>query len=416
MALTAKVAVDKGCLRLQFPSAISKKVWNVKQKYLALGLPDTSRNRLIAEELVATVNRDIVFDNLDITLEKYKPGTLKETLEQVKPKIPGLLELYTEFIETVMKPKLDTVTFVRKHGGLFLKIVKSCPSVDIVINSKEIFDTVKESTTPTLARSMLDVLYNLMEWCKRRDILKRDTYNPYRDYKQDVPGKSKKVKPKHIREQGLVEDDDYRGYSPEEAEHIIEAFLSKGKVPGLYHSLALFLFLTGCRSNEAVGLEWGDINEDCSIITFCHTFCETTKEEKGLKTEKKGKSKRKFPCGKRLQELLKKMREIQGNPNPKTKVFLNHKGKPIGWQNFYRCWAGHHNEHQDTDGVIETLAKEGKVRYYLKPYSTRHSFITWQLAHGMTVADVAKFVGNTPEMILNHYVSADENARLTFEL
>jgi hypothetical protein len=34
----------------------------------------------------------------------------------------------------------------------------------------------------------------------------------------------------------------------------------------------------------------------------------------------------------------------------------------------------------------------------------------------MTPTNVAKLVGNSPEMIYKHYVSADENISLAFEL
>jgi integrase len=109
------------------------------------------------------------------------------------------------------------------------------------------------------------------------------------------------------------------------------------------------------------------------------------------------------------------MRENQDDLNPKSKVFVNKEGNPVNWITFHGVWAGRHNNHSDTDGVIEVLAREGKVRFYLKPYATRHSFITWQLANGMTPATVAKLVGNTPEIIYQHYVSADENLRAAFE-
>jgi integrase len=416
MAGTVTVSVDKGCLRLQFPSAVSKKIWNVRQKYLALGLSDTPENRAMAQQLASQAQMDILLGNQDITLQRYKPFASEKILKQVKPKIPSLLELYTEFTESVLKPGLDQITFTQKYKGRYLNILTSCASADIVDDSTKIFDKIKAATTPQEARRVLDVLYNLLEWCKRREIVKKDTYNPYRSYKQDVPGKSKQVKPKHIIEQGLVEDDDYRGYSPEEADYIIKAFSFRGDTPNLYYSFVLFLFLTGCRPSEAVGLQWGDINTDCSVITFCHVYCSRTKEEKGLKTKRFGKVKRSFPCGERLQNLLKEMREKQDIPHPKSKVFLTIKGNPISWASFYNSWSGKHNNHNNTNGVIEILAREGKVGYYLKPYATRHSFITWQLAYGMTPANVAKLVGNTPEMIYKHYVSADEDIKLAFEI
>lgn len=419
MAGTVTVGVDKGCLRLQFPSPVSKKIWNVRQKYKSLGLSDTPENRAMAQKLAAKAQMDILSDTLDITLEKYNPLALQNVSKQVKPKIPELLELYTEFVENTIKPGIDKVTLYNNYGGNYLRLIKLCANANIVMDSTKIFDNLKTATTPEVARRMLNVLHNLMEWSKRRGIIERDTYNPYRAYKQDVPGKQKQKRPKHIIEQGLVEDDDYRGYrgySPKEAEYIIEAFSSRGDTPNLYYSFVLFLFLTGCRPSEAIGLQWGDISEDCSVITFCHVFCATTKEEKGLKTRRFNNNRRRFPCGLRLQNFLKKMRETQGNPHTKTKVFLTQKGKAINWYSFYYSWAGRHDVHENTNGVIEKLAKEGKLRYYLKPYSTRHSFISWQLANGMTPANVAKIVGNSPEMIYKHYVSADEDIKVAFEI
>jgi integrase len=415
MAGTVKVGLDKGCLRLQFPSAVSQKIWKVRQKYLALGLSNTPENMAMAQQLASKAQMDLLSDSLDTTLEKYKPFALKKTSEQIKSKNPELMKLYTEFIENVIKPSVDQNTYM-DYKVNFQNLIKLCSGADIVADSTTIFDTLKTATTARQVRRTLGVLHNLLEWCKRRGIVDRDTYNPYRDYKQDAPGKSKQVKPKHIIDQDLVEDDDFRGYSPEEAEHIIKALELRGHTKNLYSSLGLFLFSTGCRPSEATGLQWQDVNEDCSIITFRRVFCSATKEEKGLKTRKFGKEKRRFPCGNRLQNLLKEMRENQDNFNPKSKVFVNRVGKPVNWTSFYKAWSGVHSNHVDTDGIIETLAREGKIRFYLKPYATRHSFITWQLANGATPANVAKWVGNSPEMIYKHYVSADENATLAFKL
>jgi len=40
---------------------------------------------------------------------------------------------------------------------------------------------------------------------------------------------------------------------------------------------------------------------------------------------------------------------------------------------------------------------------YRKPYQTRHTFITLALENRMEVKDVAKLVGNSPEVIYRHY-------------
>lgn len=206
-------------------------------------------------------------------------------------------------------------------------------------------------------------------------------------------------------------DDDFRGYSPKEAEYIIEAFSERGATPGLYKNLASFIFSTGCRPSEAIGLRWQDISNDFSTITFRYSFDRRSKELAPLKTARHGKEKRKFSCGKRLQQLLKEIHEGQNNPQPNSFIFRQSQGNPVDWCGFYNCWNGY-----DRNGIIEMLIKEGKVKTYLKPYAMRHSFITWQLTAGMTPANVAKLVGNSPEVIYKHYVSAEKDPEVAFEL
>ena len=40
---------------------------------------------------------------------------------------------------------------------------------------------------------------------------------------------------------------------------------------------------------------------------------------------------------------------------------------------------------------------------YRKPYQTRHTFITLALDNGLDAKDVARLVGNSPEVIYKHY-------------
>jgi integrase len=417
MAIAVSVGVDKGCLRLQFTTSISQRFWGKKQKYKGLGLRDNPENRQLAEDIAYRARQDIRNNNFDVTLKRYEPHALLESSEQINFKIPTLLELYLKYIEEVKKPAVTKGTYKGHYKTACLNIIKRCADADIIEDSVSIFDKIKSSTTPNEAKKLLNLLFNVLEWCKRRNIVKKETYNPYKDYIQDVPGKSKRMKPPaHIIEQNLdSKDRDYRGFLPQEAEKIIESFSERGQTPKLYNRLLRFLFLTGCRPSEAIGLQWGDISEDCTIITFRHAYCLRTKELKGGKNARyEGKEKRVFPCGEKLRNLLLEIKsETQ---NPANYIFLTAEGEPIPWGSFRDRWAGVHNGSHETNGVVEELAQTKKIRFYLKPYATRHSFITWQLKAGMTPANVAKLVGNSPEMIYKHYVSADEDAKVAFEV
>jgi integrase len=46
---------------------------------------------------------------------------------------------------------------------------------------------------------------------------------------------------------------------------------------------------------------------------------------------------------------------------------------------------------------------------YRKPYQTRHTFITLALDNGLDAKDVARLVGNSPEVIYKHYAGKKRN-------
>ncbi len=62
-------------------------------------------------------------------------------------------------------------------------------------------------------------------------------------------------------------------------------------------------------------------------------------------------------------------------------------------------------------GVIKKLAQEKKI-VYLKPSSTRHTFISIQANSGVDLKLLANSCGNSVENIIKHYLHFDQNAML----
>jgi len=411
------VGIDGNMLRLQFPSKVSQALWRKAQKYKSLGLFDTPENRHKAEEIAFTAQMDLLQDNLDITLEKYSPFLLEKTIAKIEPDFPKVLELCTKYYKVNKEPNVEAST-QRTYEG-YLKSMQKCANYDIIKDAVKIRDSIRDSIqkgkSPSVIRDVLSFIYETIKWAKRNELISKSAENPYKELQEDVIGKaSRRQKPKHIREISREEsDNDYRGFSHKEAVAIVEKFSCPEERQVIYKDFIEFLFLTGCRTGEAIGLRWQDINEDCSEINFCHSFCMISKKLKPLKNARHGKPSRKFPCGEKLKGLLLSLRNSQAeNLSPKDFVFsLN--GNPINHRTFYSVWAGASDR---SDGVIADLMKQGKIKIYLKPYATRHTFITLQLKSGMTPANVAKLVGTSPEMIYKHYVSADEDAKVEFEI
>ena len=70
---TVSVEVFQGRLRLRLP----RQLFDGKQKYLTLGLSDTKINLKIVEAKAQETQTDIVLEQFDYALDKYRPTHLK---------------------------------------------------------------------------------------------------------------------------------------------------------------------------------------------------------------------------------------------------------------------------------------------------------------------------------------------------
>lgn len=100
---------------------------------------------------------------------------------------------------------------------------------------------------------------------------------------------------------------------------------------------------------------------------------------------------RTFPCNASLSAFLKSVKPE--NVQPENLVFPA-RGGIIDSHSFLNCiWKP----------VVESLVKASKVERYLPQYNIRHTLITLALENGLDAKDVARLVGNSPEIIYKHY-------------
>ncbi len=177
---------------------------------------------------------------------------------------------------------------------------------------------------------------------------------------------------------------DIHSFTREEREQIIQAFKSS-RYYSHYAPLIEFLFFTGCRPSEAIALQWKHINDKFITIEQAITYSETGLAQKsGLKTQER----RRFPINGQLRSLLNLIKPEDLAPN--DYLFPSPEGKFIDLNNFRnRAWRA----------VLESLPGIE----YRKLYQTRHTFITLCLEADIDAKDVARWVGNSPEVIYRHY-------------
>lgn len=188
-----------------------------------------------------------------------------------------------------------------------------------------------------------------------------------------------------------VTDRNWVGFTAEERDRIIAAI---AEIHPFYLPWVRFLFYTGCRPEEAAALQWRHIPPDCSQILFR----EARPVDVKVRQPTKNKTSRIFPCNQRLQQLLYSLESPESNAE--DPVFCGKKGGHFEYHNFQtRQWKP----------TLENLVAEGQVAMYLPQYNCRHTFINMALDAGLTVAEVAYLVGNSPSIIYKHYLSRPRN-------
>ena len=373
---TVQVINSNGRLQLRFR-------YGGKRHYLSVGLTDTSVNRKVAEAKARQIELDIISGNFDLTLAKYKPQSAFSTdSPDITPSItpdPSLAELWDKFIE-FKRPQCSENTMKYTYGvytGYIQKLPTHSLSEAIAIR-----DHILKTVPLNSAKRFITRLNACCDLAIKSGSITR---NPFF-------GMAAEIKlPKALRGEGFS---DINPFSIGERDAILNAIETDQFCPqksGFKHSryapLITFLFSTGCRPSEAVALQWKHVAEDCSQVIFEQALIGTDtgrKVRKGLKTQER----RRFPCNSKLKVLLNSIKpaDVTGE----DLVFPSPEGKPVDINNFRnRTWKV----------VLQGLGIE-----YRKIYQTRHTFITHALETGkLDAKDVARLVGNSPEVIYQHY-------------
>lgn len=184
-------------------------------------------------------------------------------------------------------------------------------------------------------------------------------------------------------------------FTVEERDCIIAAFENDTR-PGMnychYAPFVKFLFWTGCRPCEAIGLRWRSVTADCSKVHFHESIVEVS--GKLVRREETNTGvKRWFSCTPKLQALLHSIRP--DNPAPDALVFPSPKKGAIGESNFSdRAWKT----------ILTQIGLAVKDDVKMTPYNCRDTFITLQAMQGNSATTIARWVGNSGKVIEEKYL------------
>lgn len=343
---TISVENREGMLRLRLP-----RNWynDNKVHYLSLGISDNPENRLIANAKKGIMESDFIYQRFDFSLDKYKFDSAPKNNELT------LLEIFIKYI--------DFKSHILKHSSLrdldlALRRIKSMPK-NILSSAEKIKLWLVENTTQDQARRILMQISASCDWAIEQKIIENNPFKELKKFKKNYNGFPQ---PFTLKERDLI----------------IEAFEIKYPVLA---NFVKFLFFTGCRPSEAIGLKWENVNlkEKYFIIreVYVNNFWE--------KSTKTGQT-RNFPINEQLRSIFEKIERKESKYNT---VFVSPKGLPLNLHNF---------TNKNWTPLIKELGLQPRGCYHC-----RHTFISLCLYAHIPVHQVAKWVGSSPETILRHY-------------
>lgn len=298
-----------------------------------------------AEQLARQIYLDCLSGNFDSSLAKYKP--------QAKAELTSAISL-ARALETRLKTKYNdadkALLALLTHYGKPIKSVQEAQKfIDWLENERKL--------APSSVQRYLNTLKAIAkEWFSGINV--------------KVPAKPM-PKP----------------FSKTEVAAILAEFKTN-RYYSHYHDYVYFLFLTGCRTSEAIGIRWQDVDFARDEIAVYESLgrCRGSSSKRERKTTKTNKS-RVIPCKNSLKTMLLARKAVDAQPS--HLVFTNPKGLAIDDHSFsQRCWKS-------------ILAKLGIA--YRTPYTTRHTFISHCLEAGMNPVSVAKITGHDVKTLFEHY-------------
>ena len=341
-----------------------------ERQYFYLRIADTPENWKVAELKAKQIELDLASGNYDETLEKYKnPSQFGVSSQSGRKKVLAV-GLFKQFIEYKKRFVVDR-TLV-KYKSLLLRFREwgSELAVEELTEDKafEFRDALLENLEVSTAKEWLGLLRSAWDWGIKKELI-GSMSNPWSDVCKIKSPPRQKPKP----------------FTSGQIEKILNVF--KRDFPA-YADFVEFLFGTGVRTGEAIGLQWKHVSDDCSSVWIGESL------SRGVRRATKTNRSRSFGLPIRIQKMLlrKKNQLVERRLfDSEQLVFPSPRGSHLDDHNFRnRIWT-------------KALEKAGVE--YRKPYSTRSTFESHAIiSAGMNPTLVAEMTGHDPKVLFQHYL------------
>jgi integrase len=352
--------------------------WRYQSKRYTLNLfTFNPHNLLQAKKLAVTIENDLVTGLFDSTLEKYRTGGLVKT----PPRQESIITLFEQW--ALEYKNRDCEKHINYHA------VRNMMKRWEPFKASEILKKLNgTSINERTYNRRLTLLKGFAAWLVKQKITAIN-------YLEDVQPKQTKK----------ANDPKRKPFTPAEITLILDAVKDNKFCPKCsqfkhshYYPFLYFIFKTGVRNAEAIGLRVQNVNYEKKVIEISEVLARSLKGTHAsarIRKETKNGKIRQLPLTDDLRELLEKQASgKQGN----DLVFTSPKGKAIDDRMFQR---------RIFRTVLEGLNIENRVLY-----ACRHTFSSRCMESGLSPVTTAFLMGNNPETALKsytHQLSLPEN-------
>ncbi|MEO0455420.1 MAG: site-specific integrase [Cyanobacteria bacterium P01_A01_bin.114] len=305
-----------------------------------------------AQAVASQIRLDILAGHFDPTLACYRPSSAP------KPSPPKtLLEIWDAWVRTL---GLSAATQADHYARVRRMLVKASPKP-----GQTTWLTAPGISASTFNKR-LRMARRCMSWALGQGYV---AINPYGD-----------IKPRKMHKRPI------QPFTQAEAQAIIASF---ARLYPHYAAFVAFLFLTGCRLSEAIGLQWKhvDLAQGTLDVSESLPHDRTGNGYKRVRKSTKTGSTRLLALSPELRSLLASAQPEQ--PQAEALVFQSPRGCAIASCNFWVMWQ---------------KALQAADVPYRKIHTIRHTLLSMAIEQGLPVTAVAYIAGHKDSrMVLETY-------------
>ena len=342
--------------------------WRFKAIRHSISLGAYTRSNLIQARIVALkIEQDILLNNFDKTLFKYTGKiVLKPTISK------SIVTLFEEWVKEYKQMDCEIHTNYNATRNMLRKWNQVSENNIVKKFNAETFCGTSYNRRLTILKSFVNWLIVQKIWDinpllsvnnKRNKTIK----NPYRTPFTEV-----------------------------EIRRILDAFKQNAACSSHsnfkhsnYYPFIYFIFKTGCRPSEAVGLRVSSVNIENQTITIKEVLARTIKHTSALQRIRKETKNGKIRTLPLTEDLSAVLTPVLINKQPDDLVFLSPKSKAIDDKNF---------QARIFRQVLNKLEIPHRVLY-----ACRHTFGSRCIDSGLSPVMTAFLMGNSPEVALKNY-------------